>query len=970
MMKRTRVALSLLLVICLLISGTPVAKSAVAVATDNLTNKAATEALTSEVVSADETVKNDNITIVKEDVALRGMYEKHFLMSDGSYQVALYNEPVHKIEGGEWIEIDNTLTLQTASDGTVQYATIDGLADVGFAKTYDGQLVTIQQEDYSVSWGVEAVSNNTSIMASGSAKLSTKLEQPIVIEPIEAELVADDLSKFSTEEQKTLAVKSSSTIQYSNALGQNVDLEYIVLPSRVKENIILQSAQEISYYVVTVYTENLSARLLENREIEFYNDSDKVIFTMTSPYMYDSAGELSEDIAVTMVSKGNGCYLIKMTPDAQWLGDEDRVYPVVIDPQVSVDTARTNIIDNYVLEGAGVQNRNLDRLYIGNRSEGLARTFIRYATMPTVPLGANITSAVMTLTLLSGTKTAAEAAAYQVDSAWQSDTIQWSNMPTSDTSLEINISHNNKTKYQFSCLEAVRDWYAGSTTGQNQNHGIMLKYYDETVADYNAVYSADYTNASKRPSLIITYGGYGGGASFASAENIYLDESEYVTTIYENEERYFKFIPPVDGVYLFYSSNAGLGSDPYLRVYNASQSQIDSNDDTGGNYNFSLSITLTGGATYNIGVKHAGMEIGSFYLKVLIAATNISVSEGHLKNVGSLRYVDIHGPEEQELVHQSRYHAEAHARWTIEKQSDGYYTIRSAYGNRYYVGISDTELGTNNVVLCPALSNYTSWRIYAKSTGELFIEPKSAPGKVLFVPNDAAGCELQLAYISSSVTNHNIWKIEFRSNISPEGQRWTNWCWAASARMFENHYAIVPVSRSQNDAVYAVKGGIINAKGTLSEAEEAAGYYSTGDTQTNPHVLSRQFGQIFSEAALRSILDHGDVLYITRGWYTPNNQKMDGHASTIVGYSTVFINGSMSYRYIVYDPNPRPEDKPNPWDAPQITFGQSYLASYAWICNGSNGLLGDPPPDIGIWDGYIVVEEARPSTTVNPVWNS
>jgi len=31
---------------------------------------------------------------------------------------------------------------------------------------------------------------------------------------------------------------------------------------------------------------------------------------------------------------------------------------MVINPQVTTDSARTNIVDNYVLEGAGVQNRN------------------------------------------------------------------------------------------------------------------------------------------------------------------------------------------------------------------------------------------------------------------------------------------------------------------------------------------------------------------------------------------------------------------------------------------------------------------------------------------------------------------------------------------------------------------------------------------------------------------------------------
>ena len=105
-------------------------------------------------------------------------------------------------------------------------------------------------------------------------------------------------------------------------------MEYIVLLSRVKENIILNSKQDISGYVVTVYVENLTARLLENREIEFVNADNEVIFTMTSPYMYDSAGELSEEIEVVLVSRGDVCYIF-MTPDADWLNDASRVYSIL-----------------------------------------------------------------------------------------------------------------------------------------------------------------------------------------------------------------------------------------------------------------------------------------------------------------------------------------------------------------------------------------------------------------------------------------------------------------------------------------------------------------------------------------------------------------------------------------------------------------------------------------------------------------
>ena len=172
----------------------------------------------------------------------------------------------------------------------------------------------------------------------------------------------------------------------------------------------------------------------------------------------------------------------------------------------TTDSTQQNIIDNYVLEGSGVQNSNLNRLYIGNKSGSTARAFIQFAVMPTIPQGAAITAATMTLTIYEGTSTANNASAYMVTGGeWTSGTISWDNMPAANTLLEENISHNNLTKYQFSCLTAVRHWYDGDPTGQNENYGIMVRYYDETIADYNSVFSADYTVATQRPSLTFTY---------------------------------------------------------------------------------------------------------------------------------------------------------------------------------------------------------------------------------------------------------------------------------------------------------------------------------------------------------------------------------------------------------------------------------------------------------------------------------
>ena len=108
--------------------------------------------------------------------------------------------------------------------------------------------------------------------------------------------------------------------------------------------------------------------------------------------------------------------------------------------------------------------------------------------------------------MVSGTSTAYNAKAYQVTGAdWTSASLQWSNKPAATVLLAENISHNNKTKYQFSCLAAVQHWYNGDTTGQHENYGIMLCYNDTTIADYNSVYSADYADATLRPSITISY---------------------------------------------------------------------------------------------------------------------------------------------------------------------------------------------------------------------------------------------------------------------------------------------------------------------------------------------------------------------------------------------------------------------------------------------------------------------------------
>ena len=71
--------------------------------------------------------------------------------------------------------------------------------------------------------------------------------------------------------------------------------------------------------------------------------------------------------------------------------------------------------------------------------------------------------------------------------------------------IATNIGHNNKLYYSFSCTSTVKSWYSGSTSGKNANYGIMIRYNNESINDYNSFYSSDYATESKRPLMTISY---------------------------------------------------------------------------------------------------------------------------------------------------------------------------------------------------------------------------------------------------------------------------------------------------------------------------------------------------------------------------------------------------------------------------------------------------------------------------------
>ena len=438
--------------------------------------------------------------IVEEDIALRGTYEKHFIMSDGSSMAVAYNEPVHYEEDGQWHEIDNTL-VETKGG---RIANVKGLESVSFSQEPSQELVVIEKDGYTISWGLRfSTAPGAGLGASGRG---FKGIETMELDPkVTARVEEPDCTGFEGTDQLMLA-RNAAQLTYEDAAGEGVDVEYTVLPGRVKEAIILESPQDIVSYIMDITAEGLTASINEDGEVVFSDGTD-AIFTIWAPYMYDSADELSEEIEVDLADNGNGSYTVTLTPDAEWLNDEARAYPITIDPDVSAGTDQTNGIDNSVEQGSGVITHTLDRLYAGKRNGKKRRFYQKFKTMPTIPSGAIINSATQTFYVTSGTSTGNSLKAHKVDADWNSKTITWSNKPAAFAQIKSNIGHNGLTRYNIDMKSAVKTWYNKDTTGQNKNYGIMVQYNNESINDFNTVYSADFATAAKRPQLKINYSG-------------------------------------------------------------------------------------------------------------------------------------------------------------------------------------------------------------------------------------------------------------------------------------------------------------------------------------------------------------------------------------------------------------------------------------------------------------------------------
>ena len=406
------------------------------------------------------------VEIESEMVNEREASSKTFRKVDGTYEVALYGDVIHYQDNSEWKQIDNS--LNDLGDDLENKA---NQFKVKFPKKLDeSKQIKLSMDGYNIDWNLLGI---------GTSNISY------------------DNTEILPSNMKEL-IHINQSILYSN-IQPNVDLEYILTGSKVKENIILNQYVENFSLTFEYKLKDLSLIEDESGNIAFTNLDNEIIFFFSDLNMLDTDANESMDIACDLIEKGDKTYQITIIPSDAWL--QTAIYPVLIDPTIINNYQTANISDTYVSEtNKTVKYYGSSILRISNTLSSSEYRGILNFIIPSSIMGEEIVNT--TLTLTSSVKaTGRIIGLYKNQSFIDTGAINWDNMPLYSTDMTDYHIVGSDNQYIFNITEAVKEW---QSTGNPQTTGFTIKdKYD--YGAYNSVCSLETGSDTSKPVIEFTY---------------------------------------------------------------------------------------------------------------------------------------------------------------------------------------------------------------------------------------------------------------------------------------------------------------------------------------------------------------------------------------------------------------------------------------------------------------------------------
>ncbi len=404
--------------------------------------------------------------------------EKHFLKKNGVIVANVYDEDIHFLNNGIYEEIDNTLI-----DMGNYYENKNNAYKVIFYKTNKDGLTNI---------------------SIGDNYIKTKL-------------VDCNLSQLTENITESKLYKN---VCYHNIID-NVDLQYKVMPTKVKESIVLKNKNvDLDRLVFSIET-NMKLELLDKKIVAKSND--KSVFEFDAPYMIDADFKTNYNINYELLKVENNQHLLKLNIDKKWLSSEETKYPVMIDPTITNSGQDNNVYDTYIANTNVYENLNFvdeDILNVGLWDMGgyyaTSRSLLKFE-LPTIGTSSQIIHASLNLIgyPVNGYPVLSQIVnIHRLTQDWNENNATWNTMHDKfDPKIEgffygvrSGVNGNGTIDPAYcggDITRLVRKWYTGTP-----NYGIMLKLNEEVYEEIRPVFFSKNNTVSgvnPKPVLSISY---------------------------------------------------------------------------------------------------------------------------------------------------------------------------------------------------------------------------------------------------------------------------------------------------------------------------------------------------------------------------------------------------------------------------------------------------------------------------------
>ncbi|MGG4266077.1 DNRLRE domain-containing protein [Peribacillus simplex] len=458
-MIRFRKCISFLLVLALICSLLP--NYAGATSNDQTENNKQTEE-----------VNTENL---KEIVKERTADSKTYSNGDGNFVKEIYPEEIHNKIGKNYQDISEDLVKKNKT---------------GYLET---EATNLQAE-----FPEELGKNTPIVYSSGEHNLSFKLA-------------------FATDgENKSNPSDSSVTEQRENAVTyksiyNDIDLRHIALNKEVKEDWIMNKYNGINEFHYDIETD-LFGEIEKDGSIGFYETDSKEekVFVLPKPAMVDSNynetlgdGVRSSDIKYELNKKSDGGYDLALKANKEWLASSKRVFPIYIDPSVSIDALGDTFVssaypkNNLNKEWDPVQGEYVLKTGYYDSTTGTNYAFVKFSVVGDLK-GAVIDSADLQAYVTHAYYVSQKNGLWvdEVNGQWYADELTWNNKPSSTKITSTSVGRDEWA--HFNVANTIQAW----VSGERSNYGFKFHTNGNGQTHWKKITAAE---SAKKVKLAISY---------------------------------------------------------------------------------------------------------------------------------------------------------------------------------------------------------------------------------------------------------------------------------------------------------------------------------------------------------------------------------------------------------------------------------------------------------------------------------